>query len=204
MGTSVEEKQLENSPETVLWSCPGPEPRTLGPFCEFTLECFRFYSWRLGCQKAILVPMTKVTLAHVGGRAKESGEFDAAVEDYLARCSGFLPVTTERFRSEALLLERTKKQKGRVVMVLLDSHGRQMTSEAFAQWLGARRDEGVKEIVFAVGPADGWTDAARDRAAILMSLGSMTMAHGLARLVMAEQIYRAVAILTGHPYHRAH
>lgn len=103
-----------------------------------------------------------------------------------------------------MLLEWTTKQKGRVVLVLLDSRGRQMTSEAFARWLGGRRDEGVQEIVFAVGPPDGWTDAARDRAAMLVSLGSMTMAHGLARLVMAEQIYRAVAILTGHPYHRAH
>ena len=148
--------------------------------------------------------MTKITLAHVSGRAKERDGFDAAVRDYLKRCSIFVPAAAGRFRSEMMLLEWTTKQKGRVVLVLLDSRGRQMTSEAFARWLGGRRDEGVQEIVFAVGPPDGWTDAARDRAAMLVSLGSMTMAHGLARLVMAEQIYRAVAILTGHPYHRAH
>ncbi len=159
---------------------------------------------RAAAKKDILVAMTKITLAQVGGRAKVPNGFAAAVEDYLERCSGFVPAAAEGFRSEAALLERVTKQKGRVVLVLLDSRGRQMTSEAFAQWLGARRNEGVREIVFAVGPADGWTDATRNRAAMLLSLGSMTVAHGLARLVMAEQIYRAVAILTGHPYHRGH
>jgi 23S rRNA (pseudouridine1915-N3)-methyltransferase len=90
------------------------------------------------------------------------------------------------------------------VAVLLDSRGRQMTSEAFAAWLGARRDEGTQQIVFAVGPASGWTEAARQRASLLLSLGPMTLAHPLARLVMAEQLYRAFTILTGHPYHTGH
>jgi 23S rRNA (pseudouridine1915-N3)-methyltransferase len=79
-----------------------------------------------------------------------------------------------------------------------------MTSEAFAGWLGARRDEGSQHIVFAVGPASGWSDAARKQAKLLLSFGPMTMAHALARLVTAEQIYRAVTILTGHPYHGGH
>ena len=155
-------------------------------------------------RKDILVAMTKITLVHVGGRAKGPNGFDAAVDDYLERCSGFIPASATSFRSEAALLDWMMRQKGRMVLVLLDSRGRQMTSEAFAQWLGAQREEGVQDIVLAVGPADGWTDAARNRASMLLSLGSMTMAHGLARLAMAEQIYRAVAILTGHPYHRGH
>lgn len=146
----------------------------------------------------------KVVLAHVGGRSGEKKGFDAAVTDYLGRCSGFAQCTSEGFRSEAVLLERAAKQKGRTALVLLDSRGRQMTSEAFAAWLAARREEGAQEIVFAIGPADGWTDAARGRAHLVLSLGQMTLAHGLARLVMAEQIYRAVTILTGHPYHRGH
>ena len=79
-----------------------------------------------------------------------------------------------------------------------------MSSEAFASWLGARRDEGSQHIVFAIGPANGWSEAARKRAHLLFSLGSMTMAHALARLVIAEQIYRAYTILTGHPYHGGH
>jgi 23S rRNA (pseudouridine1915-N3)-methyltransferase len=90
------------------------------------------------------------------------------------------------------------------VAVLLDSRGRQMSSEAFAGWLGKRRDEGSKQIVFAIGPANGWSDAARERAHLLLSLGPMTLAHALARLVMAEQLYRAFTILTGHPYHAGH
>ena len=90
------------------------------------------------------------------------------------------------------------------MVVLLDSRGRTMTSEAFAAWLGTRRDEGVQHMVFAIGPADGWTDAARKRASLQLSLGAMTMAHSLARLVMAEQIYRALTILSGHPYHCGH
>jgi 23S rRNA (pseudouridine1915-N3)-methyltransferase len=87
---------------------------------------------------------------------------------------------------------------------MLDSRGRTMTSEAFAAWLGARRDEGAQHIVFAIGPASGWSQAARERAQLLLSLGPMTLAHSLARLVVAEQVYRAFTILTGHPYHGGH
>ena len=88
--------------------------------------------------------------------------------------------------------------------VLLDSRGRQMTSEAFAAWLGTRRDQGAQHIVFAIGPADGWSAAALEKAQLKLSLGPMTMAHTLARLVAAEQLYRAFTILTGHPYHTGH
>jgi 23S rRNA (pseudouridine1915-N3)-methyltransferase len=104
------------------------------------------------------------------------------------------------------LLEWLGRQQSRTpaVAVLLDSRGRQMTSEAFADWLGARRDEGAQHIVFAIGPASGWSEAARERANLLLSLGPMTMAHSLARLVAAEQLYRAFTILTGHPYHVGH
>jgi 23S rRNA (pseudouridine1915-N3)-methyltransferase len=90
------------------------------------------------------------------------------------------------------------------VIALLDSRGRQMTSEAFAAWLGVRRDEGAQHIVFAIGPASGWSDAARQRAHLQLSFGPMTMAHALARLVLAEQVYRAFTILAGHPYHCGH
>jgi len=104
------------------------------------------------------------------------------------------------------MLEWLGKQLGRTaaIPVLLDSRGRQMSSETFAAWLGARRDEGAQHIVFAIGPANGWSDAARGKANLLLSLGQLTLAHSLARLVMAEQIYRAFTILTGHPYHAGH
>lgn len=79
-----------------------------------------------------------------------------------------------------------------------------MTSEAFASWIGSRRDEGARQLLFALGPASGWSDASRRRAQLLLSFGPMTMAHALARLVMAEQLYRACTILAGHPYHTGH
>lgn len=150
--------------------------------------------------------MLKIALMHVGSRAAAKDGFEPLVHDYLERCSGFAQCGVEAFRSEQALLNRAAAPKGRskAELVLLDSRGRQLTSEQFAAWLGARRGEAVREIAFAVGPADGWTDAARKQAAMVLSLGSMTMAHGLARLVIAEQIYRAVTILTGHPYHRGH
>src|SRR6185437_9654021 len=117
-----------------------------------------------------------------------------------ARCQ------SESFRSEEALFAWMDRQQKRApaVGVLLDSRGKQMTSEAFAEWLGRRRDNGAQQIVFAIGPADGWSEAARKRATLLLSLGPFTLAHTLARVVLAEQLYRAFTILTGHPYHSGH
>jgi 23S rRNA (pseudouridine1915-N3)-methyltransferase len=146
----------------------------------------------------------QLTLAHIGARTSAKDGFDGLVQDYLDRCQSFARCQTQGFRNEAALLEWLSRQPGRTapVAVLLDSRGRQMTSEAFADWLAKRRDEGTQHLVFAIGPADGWSEEARGKARLLLSLGPMTMAHALARLVMAEQIYRACTILTGHPYHR--
>jgi 23S rRNA (pseudouridine1915-N3)-methyltransferase len=148
----------------------------------------------------------QLTLAHVGGRPSSKDQVDALTQIYLDRCTSFARCKTEGFRTEDALMEWLGKQQGRVpaVAVMLDSRGRGMTSEAFAAWLGARRDEGAQHIVFAIGPASGWSESARDRANLLLSLGPMTLAHALARLVMAEQLYRAYTILTGHPYHAGH
>jgi 23S rRNA (pseudouridine1915-N3)-methyltransferase len=148
----------------------------------------------------------QLTLAHIGARANSKDGFDALTQIYLDRCSPFARCQSEAFRTEEALLEWLGRQQGRTTAVpmLLDSRGKQMTSEAFAGWLGARRDEGAQHIVFAIGPASGWSEAARERAQLLLSLGPMTMAHALARLVVAEQLYRAFTILTGHPYHAGH
>jgi len=70
--------------------------------------------------------------------------------------------------------------------------------------VGRQRETAVQQIVFAIGPADGWSETSRKRAMLLLSLGQMTLAHALARVVLAEQIYRAFTILTGHPYHSGH
>jgi 23S rRNA (pseudouridine1915-N3)-methyltransferase len=149
----------------------------------------------------------RVTLAAIGPGRESKGGYDAPVREYLKRCIGFAQCGEQAFRSQKALLEWLGKQTGRTsaVALFLDGRGHQMSSEALAAWLGKRRDEGTQHVVFAVGPADGWTDEARaegGRRGGLLSLSSMTLAHQLARLVMAEQLYRACTILTGHPYHR--
>lgn len=147
-----------------------------------------------------------VTLAHVGARPQAKDGFNSLTATYLDRCSPFALCQAESFRTEEALLDWIARQQGRTAAttVLLDSRGRQMTSEALAGWLGVRRDDGAQHIVFAIGPASGWSDLARARAQLLLSLSSLTLAHSLARLVMAEQIYRAFTILSGHPYHTGH
>lgn len=147
----------------------------------------------------------RLTLAHIGSRSSKD-EFDLAIESYLKRCSAYTQSRSESFRTEAALLDWLARQPGRTAAtaVLFDSRGRSMSSEAFAAWLGARREQGAQHIVFAIGPSSGWSDEARQRAELLLSFGPMTFAHSLARLIMAEQLYRAVTILTGHPYHTGH
>ncbi|MGA2571764.1 MAG: 23S rRNA (pseudouridine(1915)-N(3))-methyltransferase RlmH [Terracidiphilus sp.] len=149
----------------------------------------------------------QVTLAHIGSQGRSYDAYEEPVRDYLKRCAGVMRCTAEAFRNEKALFEWLDRQRGRTqtVLLLLDGRGRQMSSEGLAEWLGARRDEGAQHVVFAVGPADGWSEEARaegKRRGGLLSLGPMTLAHQLARLVAAEQIYRACTILTGHPYHR--
>jgi 23S rRNA (pseudouridine1915-N3)-methyltransferase len=151
-----------------------------------------------------------LTLAHIGVRPSSlpgpKGCFDALTQVYLERCSAFADCDAQAFRTEEAMLDWITKRQVRTTpqVVLLDSHGRSMTSETFAAWLGARRDEGAQHLLFAVGPASGWSDPARRRANLQLSLGPMTMAHALARLVLAEQLYRAFTILSGHPYHAGH
>jgi 23S rRNA (pseudouridine1915-N3)-methyltransferase len=147
-----------------------------------------------------------LTLAYVGAKSRQKDGFDALTQTYLDRCAPFAVCKSQAFLAEEALLDWIARQHGRgpALPVLLDSRGKQMTSEAFAAWLGAQRDNGTQHIVFAIGPASGWSEAARIKAQLLLSLGPMTMAHSLARLVVAEQLYRAFTILSGHPYHSGH
>ena len=131
-------------------------------------------------------------------------EADTLVAEYARRLGRFATVGTKAYRDEAALLKAIGAGKANPVVVLLDARGKQFSSEGFAKWLGAKRDQGVREAWFAVGPADGWSDAARAQAGMVWSLGEMTLAHELARVVMAEQVYRAMTILEGHPYHGGH
>jgi 23S rRNA (pseudouridine1915-N3)-methyltransferase len=87
--------------------------------------------------------------------------------------------------------------------VVLDERGRQMSSEDFAALLGSWRDQGVREARFVIGAADGHGDQARQKADLLLGFGSMTWPHLLVRAMLLEQLWRATAILAGHPYHRS-
>ena len=88
-------------------------------------------------------------------------------------------------------------------LVCLDRGGDQLSSEEFARALARFRDDGAQGLAFLIGGADGLGLAALFKADLTLSLGPMTLPHGLARIVLAEQLYRAETILAGHPYHRA-
>jgi len=139
---------------------------------------------------------------------KGSGESDfaLALKTYARRIGNYAAVDLPTFSSEAALLQALLRHRSRTAphLVLLDSRGKQFTSEQFAQWLGKQRDQGQQAIIFAIGPADGWSDDARQQANLLLSLGPMTLPHELARVVLSEQLYRAFTILSGHPYHTGH
>lgn len=87
--------------------------------------------------------------------------------------------------------------------VLLDERGKQLSSEDFAALLGRWRDDGVREARFVLGAADGHSAEERAAADFLLGFGKATWPHLLARAMLLEQLYRATAILAGHPYHRA-
>ena len=87
--------------------------------------------------------------------------------------------------------------------VVLDERGTALSSSDLAAVLGRWRDEGVREVRFLLGPADGHDAATRDCADLLLAFGPATWPHLLARAMLMEQLFRATAILAGHPYHRA-
>jgi 23S rRNA (pseudouridine1915-N3)-methyltransferase len=149
--------------------------------------------------KIALVSITKRR-----GSAKQ-GAVDELVAEYLKRTSRYCVAESREFAEEAALwknLERAARTAP--VVVALDSRGKQMSSEELAAFIGQHLERGTQELVFAIGPADGWSQASLERAAQRLSLGRMTLPHELARVVMAEQLYRAFAILNHHPYHGGH
>jgi 23S rRNA (pseudouridine1915-N3)-methyltransferase len=86
----------------------------------------------------------------------------------------------------------------------MDSRGKHFSSEEFAKFVGDYQDRNPLPLVFAIGAADGFSEAARAQAQHVISLGKMTLAHELARVVLLEQLYRAFTILKNHPYHSGH
>lgn len=131
---------------------------------------------------------------------------DASVDEYLRRCTRAMPATARTLRTEKALLDaiEEERRKGACLCWIADVEGTAMSSEKFAERIGRARDAGTRSLLLAIGPADGWSPEARAAADLRLSLGPMTLPHELARLVLAEQIYRATTILQGHPYHLGH
>ncbi|ANL48939.1 ribosomal RNA large subunit methyltransferase H [Rhizobium phaseoli] len=105
-----------------------------------------------------------------------------------------------RKREEAAILLKSLAEGS--VLILLDERGKTLDSEAFANLLGSYRDQGKRDLMIAIGGADGLDPALYDRADATLCLSKMTWPHQLVRTLIAEQLYRAVTILSGHPYHR--
>ncbi len=88
------------------------------------------------------------------------------------------------------------------LIVVLDERGKAFDSAEFAKFIGDAADNGQRDMAFVIGGADGIDPELRDRARLVLNLGKLTWPHQLVRILIAEQLYRAVTILTGHPYHR--
>jgi len=152
-----------------------------------------------------------VTLLAVGrlGRAPEA----ALARDYAERASasgrplGLGPVEVVEVEAR----KPGKRAEGEVLLshlkgayvIACDEHGQALASRAFADKVGKLRDEGRRRLVLIIGGADGLADEVLARADETLAFGPQTWPHALARVMLAEQVYRAVTILAGGPYHRA-
>lgn len=142
------------------------------------------------------------------GKTKEAA-IQALTDEYVKRISRYVTVEGVALRDEDVLLRLCRRKGGKnsaasATLALLDSRGKQLSSEEFAGFLGNYQDNNPLPLIFAIGPADGFSDSAGEAARHIFSLGKMTLAHELARVVLLEQIYRAFTILKGHPYHSGH
>ena len=139
------------------------------------------------------------------GRTKNT-PIQSLTAEYMKRLARFAACDAHELTSEAALLKLLEKSSGRTqpVLVLLDSRGQQLTSEEIGNFLEYHQSHDTQELLFAVGPADGWSDATRSHAKTILSFGKITLPHELARVVLLEQLYRGFTILKGHPYHSGH
>ncbi len=133
------------------------------------------------------------------GKTKRA-ECRALFDDYRKRIERSCEVTVSELREATEAALARVKLDPAAHFVLVDAAGRQYTSREFAHWLGRLRDRGARELVFLCGDDAGFPDSFRKRAQEAVSLSPLTMPHDLARVVLAEQLYRAFAILSRHPY----
>src|ERR1700690_3094617 len=140
----------------------------------------------------------KLRLIMLGKTRRE--EARGLIDDYVGRIRHYSEIEITELRDAGPAALRRLKLESSATIVLLDAAGKQFTSQQFAKWLGDLRDRGARELVFLCGDAEGFPAELRAAAKQKISLSTLTMPHEFARVVLAEQIYRAFAILAGHPY----
>ena len=145
----------------------------------------------------------RITLFSVG-RLKNGPERELA-ERYLSRAaasgralgfSGFNNIELSEESREIIA------KLGESILISLDERGKTLNSAAFAETLARLRDAGNSSLCFVIGGPDGLDETIRAKAIETIAFGAMTLPHQIARIVLSEQIYRALTILSGHPYHR--
>jgi len=150
----------------------------------------------------------RIVIAAVGKFRREPER--ELFETYIKRISWPVALKEVEERGALPAPERMAREAGKLLaavpeaatLVALDETGRALASAAFAARIGRWRDDGVGDLAFVIGGADGLDASVLTRAALTLSLGPMTWPHMMVRAMLAEQLYRAHAILAGHPYHR--
>ncbi|HEX8837775.1 MAG TPA: 23S rRNA (pseudouridine(1915)-N(3))-methyltransferase RlmH [Candidatus Acidoferrum sp.] len=132
------------------------------------------------------------------GKTRRS-EMCTLLDDYVKRIRHSCPLEVVEVRDADRALERLDADRA-ANAILLDTGGRTIDSNALAKWLGELRDRGARQVIFVCGNAAGFPESLRKRVPRKLSLSAMTLSHELARVVLAEQLYRAFAILSGSPY----
>ena len=126
-------------------------------------------------------------------------EIRSVLDDYVKRIGRSCPIEITEVRDGDAALKKLDADRA-ATTVLLDAAGKNLDSNALAKWLGELRDRGTRELIFLCGDADGFPEALRQRAQQKLSLSPMTFSHELARAMLAEQLYRAFAILSDSSY----
>jgi 23S rRNA (pseudouridine1915-N3)-methyltransferase len=126
-------------------------------------------------------------------------ELRTSIDDYVKRISRYAPIEVIELRESEAALKRFAFDQPSTV-VLLDDAGKSLDSNGFAKWLGEHRDRSTRQLIFVCGGAQGFPEDIRRQAHQQLSLSTMTYSHELARVMLAEQLYRAFAILAGSAY----
>ncbi|MGH6944425.1 MAG: 23S rRNA (pseudouridine(1915)-N(3))-methyltransferase RlmH [Geminicoccaceae bacterium] len=151
----------------------------------------------------------QVTIAVIG--RDRSGPVRDLFQDYCRRCAWPVRLVALAPRTAPVKGRRLADEGARLLgavpegalVIALDERGAELDSQGLARRIGTWRDEGRSDLAFLIGGPDGLAPAVLERAGLILAFGRMTWPHRLVRVMLAEQLYRASTILSGHPYHRA-